>query len=135
AGLRSGSLITARLANEQGREVFAIPGSVHNPLARGCHRLIREGARLVETADEITEDLAPLARQLAGEIEHLLEPQPANSGGGLEEAGGLPHMNTDPEYQRLLEAVGFDPTPVDQIIERSQLTPAAVSSMLLMLEL
>lgn len=135
AGLKSGSLITARLANEQGREVFAIPGSVHNPLSRGCHRLIRDGARLVETADEVVEDLAPLARQLAGEIESLLAPRPPVSHAGLEESIGSPHINNDPEYERLLDAVGFDPTPVDRIIERSQLTPAAVSSMLLMLEL
>lgn len=135
AGLKSGSLITARLANEQGREVFAIPGSVHNPLSHGCHRLIRDGARLVETADEVVEDLAPLARQLAGEIEHLLAPEPPVLPAGLEEASESPHMEDDPEYGRLLEAVGFDPTPVDEIIERSQLTPAAVSSMLLMLEL
>jgi len=135
ASLKSGSLITARLANEQGREVFAIPGSVHNPLSRGCHRLIREGARLVETADEVAGDLAPLAHDLASEIEHLLAPGPADSPIGLEESSSLPHMTEDPEYERLLEAVGFDPTPVDEIIERSQLTPAAVSSMLLMLEL
>ncbi len=135
AGIKSGSLITARLANEQGREVFAIPGSVHNPLSRGCHRLIRDGARLVETADEVVEDLAPLARELAGEIENLLEPRPTASPAGLEESGESPHMDSDPEYERLLQAVGFDPTPFDRIIERSQLTPAAVSSMLLMLEL
>jgi DNA processing protein len=133
AGLKSGSLITARLASEQGREVFAIPGSVHNPLSRGCHRLIREGARLVETADEVVEDLEPLARELAGEIEQLLEPAPAS--GGLEESSRSPHISHDSEYSRLLDAIGFDPTPVDAIIERSQLTPAAVSSMLLMLEL
>jgi len=135
AGLRSGSLITARLANEQGREVFAIPGSVHNPLSHGCHRLIRDGARLVETADEVLEELAPLARELADEIEHLLAPDPSASPIGLEESIESPHMEDDPEYERLLEAVGFDPTPVDEIIQRSQLTPSAVSSMLLMLEL
>ncbi|MDZ7791817.1 MAG: DNA-processing protein DprA [Xanthomonadales bacterium] len=135
AGLKSGSLITARLANEQGREVFAIPGSVHNPLSRGCHRLIRDGARLVETADEVVEELAPLAHQLADEIGDLLAPKPSRTAAGLEESSSAPHMTEDPEYERLLEAVGFDPTPVDQIIERSQLTPAAVSSMLLMLEL
>lgn len=135
ASLKSGSLITARLANEQGREVFAIPGSVHNPLSRGCHRLIRDGARLVETADEVVEELAPLAQELAGEIEHLLAPQPNPVATGLEESPQSPHMENDPEYSRLLDAIGFDPTPVDVIIERSQLTPAAVSSMLLMLEL
>jgi len=135
ASLRSGSLITARLASEQGREVFAIPGSVHNPLSRGCHRLIRDGARLVETADEVVEELAPLARELAGEIEGLLAPAPPAAASGLEESASSPHMEGDPEYKRLLEALGFDPTPVDEIIERSQLTPAAVSSMLLMLEL
>jgi len=135
AGLKSGSLITARLASEQGREVFAIPGSVHNPLSRGCHRLIRDGARLVETADEVVEELASLAHELAASIQHLLAPEPASARVGLEESSDSPHIEEDPEYSRLLEVIGFDPTPVDEIIERSQLTPAAVSSMLLMLEL
>ncbi len=135
AGLRSGSLITARLANEQGRDVFAVPGSVHNPQARGCHRLIRNGAKLVETADEVAEELAPLARQLAEDIEHLLAPETTDCPTPLEEDDQSPHMDDDPEYRLLLDAVGFDPTPVDEIIQRSQLTPAAVSSMLLMLEM
>jgi DNA processing protein len=132
AGLRSGSLITARLASEQGREVFAIPGSVHNPLARGCHQLIREGARLVETAEEVIEELAPLAAELAGTLKGLLE-NPLTP--ALDNGPKPPHMNSDPEYDRLLEAIGFDPTPVDQIIRRSELTTAAVSSMLLIMEL
>ena len=136
AGLRSGSLITARLANEQGRDVFAVPGSVHNPQARGCHRLIREGVKLVETAEEVADELAPLARQLAEDIEHLLAPsETKETGFPLDESIQPPHMKVDPEYRRLLDAVGFDPTPVDEIIQRSRLTPAAVSSMLLMLEL
>ncbi|MGY6630940.1 MAG: DNA-processing protein DprA [Wenzhouxiangella sp.] len=132
AGLRSGSLITARQAADQGREVFAIPGSVHNPLARGCHRLIRDGARLVETADEVVEALAPLAEELADQIGQLLATDlpPA-----LDKTPGTPHLLADPDYQRLLDALGFDPTPVDRIIQRSQLTAAEVSSMLLMLEL
>lgn len=135
AGLKSGSLITARLASEQGREVFAVPGSVHNPRARGCHRLIRDGARLVETAEEVVEELTPLARRLADEIGALLNPEPFSAQSALEDDGPSPHMEQDPEYGRLLEAVGFDPTPVDEIVERSQLQPGAVSSMLLMLEL
>ena len=132
AGLHSGSLITARLASEQGREVFAIPGSVHNPLARGCHRLIRDGAKLVETAAEVAEELRPLAGQLAQALAELLTDEGARA---LDSAARAPHMELDPEDERLLEAVGFDPTPVDEIIHRSQLTTAAVSSMLLMLEL
>ena len=70
----SGSLITARLAAEQGREVFALPGSIHNPLSRGCHALIKQGAKLVETASDITRELAPLAGHL---LEMLADDQSA----------------------------------------------------------
>ena len=132
AGLRSGSLITARLASEQGREVFAIPGSVHNPVARGCHRLIREGAQLVETGEEVLEALAPLAGELADSIRALLD---AGIETGLDKSVPTPHLENDPEYDRLLDAIGFEPTPVDVIIRRSELTTAAVSSMLLIMEL
>lgn len=132
AGQRSGSLITARLASEQGREVFAVPGSVHNPLARGCHRLIREGGKLVETAEDVLEDLQPLARQLGLALAARLEQEPIAD---LEPDAATPHVAQDEEYRRLLAAVGYDPTPVDDIINRSQLTAGAVSSMLLLLEL
>lgn len=124
AAARSGSLITARLAAEQGREVFAIPGSIHNPLARGCHQLIRQGAKLVETAADIIEELWPL-------LGHLQE-LPATPGSP---AVSDKEQNWDAEYQRLLEVLGFDPLPVDLLIERSGLTAESVSSMLLLLEL
>jgi DNA processing protein len=123
AALKSGSLITARLALEQGREVFAIPGSIHNPLARGCHTLIRQGAKLVETASDIMEELAPLLGSLESTSETGADPS------------SPPDRNLDPEYLQLLESVGHDPTSVDSIIERSGLTADIVSSMLLLLEL
>lgn len=125
AAYRSGSLITARLASEQGREVFAIPGSIHNPLARGCHRLIRDGAKLVESASDVLEELGPLlgsmSRQEIGETSKT----PAHT----------QPQEDDSEYRALLEKVGFDPTPVDVIVERTGLSANAVSSMLLILEL
>tara|TARA_Y100001933_G_scaffold167069_1_gene165283 strand:- start:309 stop:1469 length:1161 start_codon:yes stop_codon:yes gene_type:complete len=133
AGIRSGSLITARLAGEQGREVFAVPGSIRNPMASGCHRLIRQGARLVESPDEIVDELRPLIAELAGELRGLLGPRaaPAAESG----AGGIESGPSDPKVEALLAAVGYDPTSVDEIMARTKLTTQAVSSMLLELEL
>jgi DNA processing protein len=124
AALKSGSLITARLAAEQGREVFAIPGSIHNPLARGCHRLIRQGAKLVEAAADILEELAPLISTPPHRTE---EPESPGS--------TLPASAPDPEYQLLLKNLDYDPVSIDTLIERTGLGANEVSSMLLLLEL
>jgi DNA processing protein len=124
AGQRSGALITARNATEQGREVFAIPGSIHNPVARGCHRLIRSGAKLVETADDIIEELAGMVAGFAA----LIEQNTAR-----EKYCGEPALDT--EYKRLLGLMGWDPVAIDTLITRSGLTADVVSSMLLILEL
>lgn len=123
AALRSGSLITARMAMEQGREVFAMPGSIHNPLARGCHQLIREGVKLVETAEHILEELGAMA-----EFAQITE-LPTDS-----QQSSRP-VNDDAEYQQLFEHLGFDPIHIDELISRSGLTADVVSSMLLLLEL
>jgi DNA processing protein len=127
AGLRSGSLITARLAAEQGREVFALPGSIHNPLASGCHRLIRDGARLVEHASEIVELLAPAARSLGLELAARL------SDDGAGEAAVT--TAADPDYRRLLSALGHEPATMEELVQRTGWSTGALSSMLLMLEL
>jgi DNA processing protein len=133
AGLNSGTLITARMAGNQGRDVFALPGSIHNPMSKGCHRLIRDGARLVENVTQILEELAPLAGQLAGELKKQLEQ--ASDQGQLEFSAQEPQLEQDPEYRQLWSCLGYDPSPMDSIIEKSGLTARAVSSMLLMLEL
>ncbi len=127
AGLQSGSLITARLAAEQGREVFALPGSIHNPLARGCHRLIRDGARLVENAAEIVETLAPAARMLGSELACRLTAQAAP------QASREPVP--EPEYRHVWEQLGHEPATLDELVRRCGQSAATLSSMLLMLEL
>ncbi len=126
AARQSGSLITARLAGEQGREVFAIPGSIHNPMARGCHWLIRNGARLVETADDILEELAPL-------LGHMAETQAASEDGDSlgQDTGAEPSA----EHKELLDIMGHDPIGLDELAESSGLTIDQLSSMLLILEL
>ena len=121
AALRSGSLITARMALEQGREVFAIPGSIHNPLARGCHQLIREGAKLVEKAEDVLEELGALASFSVHSEQQ-------------EQEGDIAQDN-DGDYQILFEHLGYDPIQIDSLIERCGLTADIVSSMLLLLEL
>jgi DNA processing protein len=131
AGLQSGSLITARLAAEAGREVFALPGSIHNPLAKGCHRLIRDGARLVETAGEVIEALAPAAQALGAELRARLDgPQSAEA-----TPAAHPGHAGDPDYAALLAALGDAPAALDDLSERTGLGSAALSSMLLLLEL
>ena len=116
AAAQSGSLITARSALEQGREVFAIPGSIHSPLSKGCHVLIRQGAKLVESAQDILEEL----RWSHG---NLPEPSPNAS------------MQSDPSLQHLFEIAGYDPVSVDQLLQRSDLSVAEVQAGLLTLEM
>lgn len=122
AALQSGSLITARMAAEQGREVFAIPGSIHSPLSKGCHLLIRQGAKLVESAQDILEELrdfTPAAAAAAG------TPSPAPASANPK----------DPLSSRLLTAMGFDPVHLDVLAQRSGFDIAVLSSQLLTLEL
>lgn len=132
AALQSGSLITARHALEQGREVFAVPGSVRNPLARGCHALIREGAHLVEDADQVLAELAPQLRGLIA-APPALEPKPDTNSAdpaAPDEAKGL-----DPDYRRLLDAMGYDAVALDELVGATGLPVQDLSSMLLVLEL
>ncbi len=116
AAAQSGSLITARSALEQGREVFAIPGSIHSPLSKGCHLLIRQGAKLVESAQDILEEL-----RWHSDSSPVKTTAPAAQG--------------DPLCDALLAAAGYDPVSVDQLAERSHLSAAEVQAGLLTLEL
>ncbi|MGD9774563.1 DNA-processing protein DprA [Diaphorobacter sp.] len=120
AALASGSLITARLAAEQGREVFAIPGSIHAPQSRGCHALIRQGAKLVESAQDVLEEL------------QLPPSTPANAQADTDTTGQPPAM---PDYQCVLDALGFDPQGLDALVARTGLDAATLQVRLLELEL
>lgn len=124
AAQKSGSLITAYKALEQSREVFAIPGSIHNPLARGCHQLIRQGAKLVETGQDILEELGALAQAT---LEMATEKPAGRS---------APEANKPPAvHQQVLEAMAFDPVSIDTLAKRTGLSAGTLSSILLILEL
>lgn len=126
ATTRSGSLITARLAGEQNREIFAIPGSIHNPMAHGCHALIRQGAKLVETAQDIFFELKSVIN---------LNQFVANSD-ATEPSFSVNKKNIlDPVHKKLLECIEYEPTTIDVIAERSGLKITQITSILLMLEL
>lgn len=123
ANLQSGSQITARLAAEQGREVFAIPGSIHSPMSKGCHQLIKQGAKLVDCLQDIVEDL------------HL------NLNLGLSTAAENSSVNKQPAVtdsatlNPLLELMGYDAISLESLVRLSHLTVSEVSSMLMLLEL
>lgn len=123
AALESGSLISARLAAEQGREVFAIPGSVLNPLSRGCHKLIREGAVLVESPDDILIELASQLYSVMGGAMNELTPS-------------IPvRKETDPLRLKVIEVMGFDVVSVDQISTLSGIPFTELSAVLTEMEL
>lgn len=132
AAQRSGALITAREAAESGREVFALPGSIHNPMAKGCHRLIREGAALVETAQEIIEALGPRAQELAAALRGRLAAEASPEAEAASAPGG---PGEDADYARLRAALGHDPVPIDVLAQRTGLTVETLSSMLILMEL
>lgn len=123
ATLKSGSLITAGHALEQGREVFAIPGSIHSPQSKGCHRLIKQGAKLVEQAQDIIEEFAPLISTLD------IQDNPTSDSPSSVQTG------LDEDYLQLLEKMGWDPVSMEQIMHATSLPAESVSSMLLLLEL
>ncbi|NYT84914.1 DNA-processing protein DprA [Pollutimonas harenae] len=128
AAKQSGSLITARLASEMGREVFAIPGSIHSPLSRGCHALIRQGAKLVESAEDIHEELGHpnlMPDRLTA------NPNPATAA----TASKQPEAPAAPAIRLILEAMGYDPVDLDTLQKRTQLSLSVLNSSLLTLEL
>lgn len=121
AAPKSGSLITAYQALEQSREVFAIPGSIHNPMARGCHQLIREGAKLVENSDDILSELAPLAG--------------AQAALKSDDSGPNDSLPVEDSHRVVLEAMAHDPVSINMLAERTSLPVNTISSVLLILEM
>lgn len=132
AAHRSGALITARLAADAGREVMALPGSIHNPLARGCHRLIRDGAWLVESPQEVSAALAPVAMALG---EHLRARLHASGPASAPVRAPVAAAAHTPATARLLQALGHEPADLDQLAARTGLGAADLAPVLLQLEL
>ncbi|MEZ0606419.1 DNA-processing protein DprA [Paraburkholderia sp. IW21] len=146
AAMRSGSLITARLANEMGRDIFALPGSIHAPLSRGCHRIIKQGAKLVETPDEVLEELGfarPVTAKAASKPTVLWDgtgSAPHASAAVQPELTAAPTSPAAPlamgaEAQRLLDALGHAPATLEILATRTEMEDAALQTTLLQLEL
>lgn len=135
AALKSGSLITARMAAEQGKDVFAIPGSIHSPQSRGCHALIKQGAKLVELAQDVLEELQLPLERLA-----LLRPSCAATGAAAHtgdggDGGAANAASPSRPDSALLGALGYDPVSLDAIQSRTGLPTARLLGQLLELEL
>jgi DNA processing protein len=129
ATLQSGSLITARLASECGREVFAIPGSIHSPQARGCHTLIRQGAKLVETAQDVIQELLPmLGTAPVAAVNRVDAPS-------IEWSASHSPTQAPQQEDSLLDALGFDPVTLDALVARTGWPAQTLNIRLLELEL
>ncbi len=140
AALKSGSLITARLAVEQGREVFAIPGSIHNPMARGCHQLIKEGAKLIETAEDILEELQSLigltsyVNRKNSELTRKSRAISVINHDNLNQ-NAPPMFTYTKEHESILSVIGHEPISIDQMVVETGMAANIIASMLLILEL
>jgi DNA processing protein len=121
AAQRSGALITARHAMEQGRDVFAVPGRVDSRASRGCHALIRDGARLVESAEDVLEELGP-----------LVEPAPREDGSVIRHPAELQLNDTE---RCVLQAIGADPTSIDDVVRSTEMPVHRVLSTISVLEM
>ncbi|MGF6769589.1 DNA processing protein [Paraburkholderia sp. GAS199] len=152
AAMRSGSLITARLANEMGRDVFALPGSIHAPLSRGCHRVIKQGAKLVETPDDVLEEIGfkrpPLPARVrapgcstqtalwdAGPMPGLSLPPCTQAPAPEAVSGADASAQAEPDHQKLLAALGHSPSTLEILATRTEMEGAALQNALLHLEL
>lgn len=131
AALKSGSLITARLASEQGREVFAIPGSIHAPQSHGCHALLRNGAKLVESAQDVLEELQGLAPPHGSMAEAKNKPTVARTTSHSPKTGATAGLAVHP----VLAALGFDPQTLDALVGLTGLAASDLQAQLLELEL
>ncbi|MDX1351898.1 MAG: DNA-processing protein DprA [Thiomicrorhabdus sp.] len=123
AALKSGSLITARTALEQGREVFAVPGSIHNPQAKGCHQLIKQGAKLVESGQDVLEELS-------ANLQYRLDLHSAQELPGL-----VTSQNTPQSDDTLLQYIGYEPTSLDELVVLSKQPVSSLQGELILLEL
>ncbi len=132
AAQKSGTLITARLSMENNRPVMAIPGSIHNPLAKGCHHLIKQGAQLVESAQDILQEIKPniqmLTDQLTSSIENIQGP-------ALENQAETPDIRLSESQQHIFDHLDFHPMSFDDIVELTDLSSGDVASDLLIMEL
>lgn len=131
AALKSGSLITARVANEQGREVFAVPGSINNPQAKGCHQLIKQGAKLVESGQDVLEELTSVLKQNWNQRDRF----DFVSHGIPQESGSKPSRQESFAGSGILKYIEYDPIGLDELVVLSKMPVSEIQSQLTLLEL